>query len=99
MSKTTQLRTYSRSVFVHKIPLLCQVTVTWWTNRCIPRHGERAFCNNGFLAAPFEVLKKITTFVCENRRVRTQNNGVKVGDERLVWPFTSLADSLIQSRS
>ncbi len=25
-----------------------------WVNRCIPRHEERAFFNNEFLAAPFE---------------------------------------------
>ncbi len=35
----------------------------------------------------------------KTRRVRIQNSGVKAGDERLMWPLASLADSLIHDRS
>ncbi len=31
--------------------------------------------------------------------MRIQNSGVRAGGERLVWPFASLADSLIYVRS
>ncbi len=102
MSKTTKLRAYSRSVFVCKISLLCQVfqvTVNWWTNRCIPRHGEIAFCNNGFLAAPFEFLKKSQLLFAKTDVCVFKPNGVNAGDERVTWPLAGLTDSLFQPRS
>ncbi len=40
-----------------------------WVNRCIPHREERAFYNNGFLAAPceFNFAKKNTTLFHENQ--------------------------------
>ncbi len=42
-------------------------------------------------------LKKIPTLV--HVCVRIQNSGVRAGGERFLWPFASLADSLIHVRS
>ncbi len=60
----------------------------------------RAFYNNEILSAPveFNFAKKSQLYFTKSRRVRIQNSGVKAGGERLVWPFASLADSLIHVR-